>query len=755
VSNPTRFSPSSASSHATFTPAAAKRAASSSNAPALARSPGPTAASGRGEPAGQPAWRGARHHYDGQVGAIARAGFTRATVNVLLAALLVALGVSIDASSARAATTEVGCSALQSAINTVAAKANHGEGEVIVLDELCDGTNLGISSGVTLPAGSNFSIEGKAGTNAGFDGTGVTGSLLGTVGPEEAGTMTLSNLTFQHANLTGASALSIRAVAVTLSHDSFIENEERGGDGVHAAFVEVGHSGCPPASPPAITVTDSEFLKNKLTLENTHGGGGAAWLKDVCEDSRNVLEDNRFEGNVLEATKAAKAVEVTGAGLQFVGSEPNPAAVSQRGNVFDSNSLLAIPSAEGNYGGGGEWVENADLTSVGDRFSRNQLVGTDNAAIESWSWGAGLGIITPSCEGQLPELPASTLEDDVAAGNAIGPGTPVDLGGGGIWFGCLDLRVLDSTVTLNASPYGAGIEGEPEGLLEIANSIVAEDSTGDETYGITEPVKASFSDVCATASSSAPLPGSGNICANPLLADNGDPASFDVAETGSSPTIDAGSNALIPAGLLTDFYGSPRVVASHYNYPPCTSGALLEPTLAAPVVDMGAAEFGPVAVALAEQCAVMSEPHTQGSSTTGGSTTQGPATSKSSVFSLPSFLERRNNRLLLTFTGLAAGRLRVRATFKLARSVVAVIKGHRQRTSRIETVSYGQASYAVTSPGKATVVLTPTKRALAVLASRRRLRVLLSITFTAAGAAPSSREKTITVIAGAPAKHKR
>jgi hypothetical protein len=674
---------------------------------------------------------------------------------VLLAALLVALGVSVDASSARAATTEVGCSGLQSTINKVAAEPNHGEGEVIVLDELCEAANLESSSGVTLPAGSNFSIEGKSGTNSGFDGAGVTGSLLGTVGSEEAGAMTLDNLTFEHANLTGASALSIRAVRVTLSHDSFIENQERGGEGVHAAFVEVGHSDCQPASPPAITVTDSEFLKNKLTLENAHGGGGAAWLKDVCEVSQNVLEDNRFEGNVLEATKAAKAVEVTGAGLQFVGSEPNPAALSQRGNVFDSNSLLATPSAEGNYGGGGEWVENADLTSVADRFSRNELVGTDNPAIESWSWGAGVGIFTPSCEGQLAKLPESTLEDDVVAGNAIGSGTPVDLGGGGVWFGCLRLQVLDSTVTLNASPYGAGIEGEPEGLLEIANSIVAEDSTGDETYGITEPVKASFSDVCATAASSAPLPGSGNICANPLLADNGDPASFDVAETASSPTIDAGSNALIPAGLLTDFYGSPRVVSSHYTHNtdlPCTSGTTLEPTLAAPVVDMGAAEFGPVAVPDAVECAVMSEPPPQGSTT---SVTQGSKTSKSSVFSLPSFLERRNDRLLLTFTGLATGRLRVRATFKLARSVVAVIKGHHRRTSRIETVTYGQASYAVTRPGKATVVLTPTKRALAALASGRRLRVLLSITFTAAGAAPSTREKTITVIHSAPAKHKR
>src|ERR1019366_221054 len=88
---------------------------------------------------------------------------------------------------------------LQSTINTVGLEANRGEGSVIVLDGLCDATNLGSSTGVTLPAGSNFSIEGKPGTTSGFDGAGATGPLLGNLASTEAGAMTLSHLTFQHA----------------------------------------------------------------------------------------------------------------------------------------------------------------------------------------------------------------------------------------------------------------------------------------------------------------------------------------------------------------------------------------------------------------------------------------------------------------------------------------------------------------------------------------------------------------------------
>jgi hypothetical protein len=522
------------------------------------------------------------------MGMIVRASCVRATRNALAAVVLAALGAGVGAASASAMTREASCSNLQTTINEVATTADHGEGDVIVLNGMCDAANLSSPAGVILPAGSSFSIEGKPGTTSGFDGAGVTGPLLGNVPSTEAGAMTFSHLTFQHAK--GVSALSIRASRVTLSDDSFLENEEQGGS-EHAAFVDVGQSpaNCPPTTgPPAITLTGSTFSRNKLALGNNAGGGAGAWLEDTCEQSRNVVEGNTFEGNTLEASGTAKTVEVTGGGLQFVGGKTLPAPVSQRSNVFDSNSILATVPAEGNYGGGGEWLQDASLSSIGDRFSRNTIAGTSNPSESAWSWGAGLGIDNFALACSEAALPESTLEDAVVTGNSIGPGYTVALGGGGVWVGCSHLRVLDSTFTLNTAPNGAGIEGEPNDQLELANSIVAEDSGGNEIAGFNASTSggsltATFSDVCSYAGSSEPLPGTGNICTNPLLADNGEPASFDVHETASSPTIDAGSNALVPSGLTTDAFGTPRILAGHTG---CTGSFPA-------VVDMGAAELQP------------------------------------------------------------------------------------------------------------------------------------------------------------------
>jgi hypothetical protein len=92
-------------------------------------------------------------------------------------------------------------------------------------------------------------------------------------------------------------------------------------------------------------------------------------------------------------------------------------------------------------------------------------------------------------------------------------------------------------------------------------------------------LESSFSDACEP-DRSTPLPGEGNICAEPLLvsAETGE-----VKETPSSPTIDAGSNARVPEGLTTDAFGDPRILAGHSG---CGQSFPA-------VVDMGADELTP------------------------------------------------------------------------------------------------------------------------------------------------------------------
>jgi hypothetical protein len=495
------------------------------------------------------------------------------------------LGLSL-APAATASTLPSGCTELTAKIATADADPNHGEGDVIVLNGMCNAANLKMSAGVSIPAEANFSIEGAPGTTSGFDGTGVTAPLLHSTGFETAGTMTLRNLTFQHANVVAAagSAIRVEITHLTLANDSFIENTLNGfGGGAVEVFLTApgGKPVCQTSPGPAgVTVTNTVFRSNKVVATN-QGAGGALVIAQICENPESILEGNVFEGNTVELSGSGEAF---GGAFTFEPGAEKPTPLIQRGNVFDSNQIVSASTAS-NFGGGGEWTEGASLMSVGDRFSRNTLPG---AGSPKWSWGGGLGIINSSCEPAAST--ESTLENAVVTGNTIGVGSG-ELGGAGIYAGCSPvpthpnhLSLLDSTVTQNSVVGGGvgGIEGNPGDQLRLVNSIVSGDTSA-ETGGFNGTggsLSASFSDVCAAGGAS-PLPGEGNICTNPLLANNGNPSSFDVHDTVSSPTIDAGSNALVPSGLTTDAFGTTRILAGHTG---CI-GSLPA------VVDMGAAEF--------------------------------------------------------------------------------------------------------------------------------------------------------------------
>jgi hypothetical protein len=398
--------------------------------------------------------------------------------------------------------------------------------------------------------------------------------------------------------------------------------------------------------------------------------------------------------------------------------------------MFDSNRIVTTsPAAD--FGGGGEWLEGASLASVGDRFSRNSIPGSEGS---NWSWGGGLGILNTNCNAATPT--ESTLENVVVAGNSLGAGSAGDLAGAGIYVGCSPstthpnhLTLLDSTVTENRVGAGgiAGVGGNPGDQLMLANSIVAADSGGEELGGFTGAggsLSATFSDVCGPGGS--PLPGTGDICADPLLADDGNPASFDVRETPASPTVDAGSNALVPAGLATDRYGSPRIQAARSFLPPCNGAGSVGYTIGPAVVDMGAGELGPQPVpAIAILCPVR------------------PPSASSFVF--PALHQRTAGALVLAFRGLAAGHVTALATFRLTRTVVHTVKGRRHRTRRTETVAYGHAAQTTSVAGDVALALKPTRRALGLLRRRHRLKLTLTITFVQPGLLPSVQTRAVSV----------
>ncbi len=321
---------------------------------------------------------------------------------------------------------------------------------------------------------------------------------------------------------------------------------------------------------------------------NTASGRGGGAVVALGPGQPLSLAGNTFENNRITGKETA-VEDREGAGLFLglnYGSGPFP--VTQAHNLFSDNAIdESAKSGSANLaaGGAGEWVNGLMVQSTGDTFKGNRIAVDDGAPPE----GAGLGAIASKAESPEPAEPATFVgNDDLFLDNSIVAGG----WGGGIYVGgpapsCVtscpgsSVTLNDSTVVSNTVEAGAGSEGgaiwgSPNDSLAVANSIIFGNSPQPEIFGFatTTPTFA-YSDVCDEAGT-APLPGAGNICANPQLAENGE-------ETASSPTIDAGSNALVPSGLTTDAFGTTRILAGHA----VCAGEVPK------VVDMGAAEFSP------------------------------------------------------------------------------------------------------------------------------------------------------------------
>ena len=366
---------------------------------------------------------------------------------------------------ARAEVKPVTCSNLQSTVTSLGILPAHGEGDTLVLGELCTSA-LAERERHHGPGESRPHAAGRARLRGGDrrDRDQRVRCSSGT----ETGAITLEGLTFEHASTSGASAVSLRASRVTIQGDSFLENTE---EGVTAAalFVFAGEpsaSTCPPAGgAPAYVLRDSTLRGNRLTVASGAGGGGAAFLEDQCPGASHLIEGNAVEGNVL---RSKGSTELLGGGVEAASEAPEPAPLTQRANIFAGNRI-EDETGVGDFGGGGEWLTGLSLSSVADRFSGNSIAGTSGG---HWSWGGGLGIL--ACRGTTRD--ASTLEDTIVAGNSIVGGAPAEDNGAGIYvgFGCLktatsELALIDSTVTANSAPAGgtAGVTGGPADLLVL------------------------------------------------------------------------------------------------------------------------------------------------------------------------------------------------------------------------------------------------------------------------------------------------
>jgi hypothetical protein len=476
---------------------------------------------------------------------------------------------------------------------------NHAEkGDVITLATLCTENNSGTAKGsFNLPSAADLTIQGQSGTNAGFEGAGVAKRAL----EGKGNGLVLRNLVVENYSLEHEAAVKLypgEGALPQIEDDRFVDDTNStpsySTDG-GALYVSASNSTCAYTAP--LSITDSTFRGDRIadtsTTENNRDQGGAAYAEIHCDSAAAPFEfatlgGNTFAEDVIDTQAGGQAF---GGALDLANSSPAAVNVSaeQTDNAFANDSIASI-SPTGAYGGGGEWAPSLELSSTDDRYTGNGLPAPLGA--NASSQGAGLGVTSAACSKEV--TPSVVLNNAVFAANTIGPASEDGESAGAVYVACesnepnshFQLALNDSTVAGNQAPGGvSGIDGEDTDQLVLTNSIVTS-PTGQADIGGFRPtadgsLTSSFSDAC-TPGTSTSLPGAGNICANPSLAGA---ETGDVQETASSPTIDAGSNALVPAGLTTDVFGHTRILAGHAG---CGQSFPA-------IVDMGASEFAPSA----------------------------------------------------------------------------------------------------------------------------------------------------------------
>jgi hypothetical protein len=510
-----------------------------------------------------------------------------------------------------------------------------GNGDTITITGTCE-ANLTITN----PA--KFTIDGGGSTT--WTPATTTTPMIASSTADMA--FTVSGIAFSGTTNASAIALTGNAPAVTVSDDSFVNDTTSSSAGAAIEFAPppasplgtqpsvvedstFGAVGSPDTGPEggaifvggplALTLSDNTFIADHGYVggavailapgeysiagntfggtaagdgNTASGGGGAVWIQVAPTSGESLtINDNRFLDNAVDGSPGADDNFPATGGALTVALAPGGQGlqVSQSGNTFSGNIVDATAPAGQTKtlaGGGAEWLFAVTDHSVGDVFTGNEVAVNDGAAPE----GGALGVLGQAAIAPTPAQPGVFVgEDDVFTGNAVASGG----WGGAIYSGfpapyctmnCPGSTVTldDSTVSGNSVASGSGSQGgalwgDPDDTLNVSNSIIYGSTPAPETFGF-GTLNFAYSDACS--SGTTVEPGTGNICADPLLNTNG-------SETATSPTIDKGSNALVPSGLSTDAAGSPRI----------TEGLA---TTCSAVVDMGA--FESAAVAPAPSC---------------------------------------------------------------------------------------------------------------------------------------------------------
>jgi hypothetical protein len=258
------------------------------------------------------------------------------------------------------------------------------------------------------------------------------------------------------------------------------------------------------------TVTLDSMVLTGNQATSGHNGGAVA----IESTGSLVVRNSTFSGN--SAGKRGGAIALL-----------HNNSLNITNSTLSGNTTNFTGTYQGFYGGGAIFFQGTGTTS-----SPITIVNTTIA--NNTTTGSGGGFLGDNLLGEL------TIQDSTITGNASTDAVAT-YGGGGICdlYGNGNLTIQNSIVSGNTAATAANgpdIYSFQGGTVEVDYSAL-----GDPTNGFT-------------------LVGSHNLTGSPAalglgpLADNGGPTLTEIPQAGS-PLIDAGSNALVPAGLNSDQRG--------------------------------------------------------------------------------------------------------------------------------------------------------------------------------------------------------
>ncbi len=411
------------------------------------------------------------------------------------------------------------------------------------------------------------------------------GMLVSSAGP------TVRNVTFSgnDAVICGGGMVNNSTFGPTLEHVTFVGNSAGCGGGLS------NYGG------DSITLTDVVFTENTASAE---GGGGM-----YNQNSNPTLTSVTFSGNGAHGGGGGLYNDGGAPILTDVAFSGNTAHTDDGGGMYNSSGSPALTRVTftGNTGASG-----GGMYTNGGAPTLNSVTFADNEA----SWEGG-GMYNTAGN---PTLTNAVFRSNRATG-----------GGGGLYDVQGNPTLIQFAFVTNAAPSGAGMYSGPNSHPQLINGIFnrntagvvggglfvyqttavltnttfAGNSAGDRGAGLavnesvamavnsilwgnTAPTAAEiFNGPSSTVNVSYSIvkggyAGAGNKNADPLFIDA---AAGNLRVRSTSPAVDAGNNAAVPATVTTDLDGHPRF-ADMPSVPDSGVGV-------APIVDMGAYEVQP------------------------------------------------------------------------------------------------------------------------------------------------------------------